>query len=221
MKLLSVCLFPFVFAAAGASTDLAVPVLRAGLSPRAIAAAGVAPPGVATMVTDMAASSAHQTGALAAADSTYTQAKVARDTLQRIVKRGQATPQQVLDFQQAKEGFANAAAARQAVLDALFTAATSGSSVAQRATLAQIRANARWKLPTEFLVVSRTQPQWVELRDLLTHEKVCAKLGWDPDPNYVSRLALLRAQPAVAAAKTRLDSTLAAVRAAWEIAVDV
>ncbi len=221
MKLLSVCLFPFVFAAAGASTDLAVPVLRAGLSPESIAAAGVAPPGVATMVTDMTASSAHQTGALAAADSTYAQARVAHDTLQRIVNQGQATPQQVLDFQQAKEGFANAAAARQAVLDALFTEATGGLGATQRATLAQIRANARWKLPTEFLVVSRTQVQWVELRELLTHEKIAAKLGWDPDPDCVSQLALLRAQPQVAAAKTSLDSTLAAVRVAWEVAVDV
>ena len=221
MKLLSVCLFPFVFAAAGASADLAVPVLRAGLSPEVIAAAGVAPSGVATMVTDMTASSAHQTGALAVADSTYAQAKATHDTLQRIVRRGQATAQEVADLQQAKQDLANATAARQAVLDALFDEATSSLTATQKATLSQIRANSAWKLPTEFLVISRTQAQWVELRDLLQHEKICAKLGWTPDPACVTSLAQLRAQASVAAAKTSLDTNQAAVTTAWEQAVDV
>lgn len=216
-------LFPLLFFVAGSAppsaNGTAVTLLRVGLGPEAIAASSVASTSVADMVTDLQQSSPAQGNELALADAAYATARQERDALRRLVRSGQATPAQVLELAQAQQTLDTATTARQAVLDALFTAATSDLSTAQKDVLAEIRANARWKLPTEFLVIERTQPQWIQLRDLLMEEKICAKIGDTMDPASVTALAALRAAPAVATAKAQLDANLAAVQAAWDLAV--
>ncbi len=201
------------------SSDTAVLALRAGLSAEALAASGITSTGVAGIIDDLTESDPAVNGDLAGADATYSSAKSSHDELQRLVKSGQATDQQVADLQQAKIDLDAAIAARDAVLDALFTAATADLTTAQKATLSTIRGNAHWKQPTEFLVIDRTDDEWVELRDLLQHEKTCADLGWEPEAACVTRLAQLRAHTDVATAKTGLDTNLASVRTAWEAAV--
>ena len=205
--------------AAASIADTEVLALRSGISPEAIAASGIASSAIVGMIDDLTQSDPAQNGELADADAAYASAKSTHDSLQRIVKSGQATDQQVADLQQAKTDLAAAASARDAVLDALFDAATTDVTAAQKATLGTIRGNRRWKLATELLVIDRTDEVWIELRDLLQHERTCQKLGWDVDSACAARLATLRAQSNVATAKTNLDTHLAAVRTAWEAAV--
>jgi hypothetical protein len=194
--------------------------IRLSLDAEALAAAGVSAAEVPGVVTALEESDEAQSGALATADAAWAAARQEADRLSRIVRAGNSTPQDVTDLTAAKEAFAGATAARDAVLDALFDAGTGVLSAGEQAVLAEVRANRRWKLSMEFLVISRTEAQWVELRDNLMAEKVCAKMGDTLDSEVVQALSAARAQTDVAAAKALLDANLAAVRAAWDAAFE-
>jgi hypothetical protein len=194
--------------------------IRLSLDAEALAAAGVSAAEVPGVVTALEESDEAQSGALATADAAWAAARQEADRLSRIVRAGNSTPQDVTDLTAAKEAFAGATAARDAVLDALFDAGTGVLSAGEQAVLAEVRANRRWKLSMEFLVISRTEAQWVELRDNLMAEKVCAKIGDTLDSEVVQALSAARAQTDVAAAKALLDANLAAVRAAWDAAFE-
>ncbi len=92
---------------------------------------------------------------------------------------------------------------------------SSPPKLAQRETLTAIRANAHWKLPTEFLVVERTEAEWVELRAALANERIAARNEEAPNEQRQALLGTARANPAVAAAKTALDANLATVKQSW------
>lgn len=194
--------------------------IRLSLDAEALAAAGVSAAEVPGVVTALEESDEAQSGALATADAAWAAARQEADRLSRIVRAGNSTPQDVTDLTAAKEALAGATAARDAVLDALFDAGTGVLSAGEQAVLAEVRANRRWKLSMEFLVISRTEAQWVELRDNLMAEKVCAKMGDTLDSEVVQALSAARAQTDVAAAKALLDANLAAVRAAWDAAFE-
>jgi hypothetical protein len=194
--------------------------IRLSLDAEALAAAGVSAAEVPGVVTALEESDEAQSGALATADAAWAAARQEADRLSRIVRAGNSTPQDVTDLTAAKEALVSATAARDAVLDALFDAGTGVLSAGEQAVLAEVRANRRWKLSMEFLVISRTEAQWVELRDNLMAEKVCAKIGDTLDSEVVQALSAARAQTDVAAAKALLDANLAAVRAAWDAAFE-
>ena len=194
--------------------------IRLSLDAEALAAAGVSAAEVPGVVTALEESDEAQSGALATADAAWAAARQEADRLSRIVRAGNSTPQDVTDLTAAKEALVSATAARDAVLDALFDAGTGVLSAGEQAVLAEVRANRRWKLSMEFLVISRTEAQWVELRDNLMAEKVCAKMGDTLDSEVVQALSAARAQTDVAAAKALLDANLAAVRAAWDAAFE-
>ena len=81
-----------------------------------------------------------------------------------------------------------------------------------------IRANAAWGLDTYFLVVDRTEPGWVALRDALDEQRIAAKYDEAVSAESQAVLSAALADQAVAAAKTNLESGLAAVQAAWDSA---
>ena len=68
----------------------------------------------------------------------------------------------------------------------------------------------------EFLVVDRSEAEWIQLREGLANERVAAKLGQAPDPIARAALAEFRSHPLVAAARANLDANLAVVTTAWE-----
>ena len=96
------------------------------------------------------------------------------------------------------------------------------SAGTQRATLTQIRANRAVDhsqgFPIEFQVASRTEAQWVALRDALANEKQAIKYPDTLDQDAQTLLSTTRAEGAVAAARTALDANLPAVQTAWNTA---
>ena len=195
-------------------------VIRVGLGPPALAAAGVAGGEVADIISDFAASDQAQTGALAAADAACRSARSAAGKLQRLIRSGKASAEEVSAYQIAKADLTQAEADRQAVLDALFAAAIQDLAAGKQAILTQIRANQARNLPIEFLVESRTDQQWLDLKKALQHEKVCLQLELDLDPEIEAALATWRGKTAVSTAKANLDGNGASVTAAWDSAVD-
>ncbi|MBI5283451.1 MAG: hypothetical protein HY874_00010 [Chloroflexi bacterium] len=211
-----------VFAASEAlpppPADFRVILLRAGLKPEALAAAGIAPSSIASALQSAAQSIAAAPSALATADADFAHARGESDRVERLIQSGKGTPADVSAYQNAKAALATATAQRSAVLDQLFASATANLSAAQRTALTNLRANAAWNLPPEFLVVNRSQEDWVRLRDALANEKIARKLHDQPDAGAQAQLANWRASVAVAAARTGLDTNLAQIRTNWNAA---
>ncbi|MBI5285617.1 MAG: hypothetical protein HY874_11035 [Chloroflexi bacterium] len=194
-----------------------VTLLRSGLRPEALAAAGVPPSSIASAL-QAAQSLTMVPTALASADAAFANARRASDRLERLIQSGKGTPADVAAYQIARAALASATAQRQAVLDQVFDAATTSLSTLQRTALINLRANAAWNLPPEFLVVNRTQEDWVRLRDALANEKIARKLHDQPDASAQAQLANWRSHSAVAAARGGLDTSLAQIRTNWNAA---
>ncbi len=196
--------------------SLGVVLHRTGLTPEAQAAAGLG--GAGTMSVGSAAQQANAAllTSLRELDQAVGQARHARDAAERKIQSGKASAGEVAAFPGLEQAFASASAARDTAVDGLFASAAAGLSPTQRATLAAIRANAHWKLPTEFLVVERTEAEWVELRAALANERIAARNEVAPNPQCQALLGTARANPAVAAAKTALDANLASVKQSWD-----
>ena len=201
---------------ASQSVSLGVVMHRTGLTPEALAAAGLGEAG--TMSVGGAAQQAN-TGlvtSLRELDHAVGQARKARDAAERKIQSGKASPEGIAAFPGLKQAFATASAARDTAVNGLFAAATESLNSTQRATLTAIRANAHWKLPTEFLVVERTEAEWVELRAALANERIAARNEETPNQQCQALLGTARANSAVAAAKTALDTNLAVVKQSWD-----
>jgi hypothetical protein len=201
---------------ASQSVSLGVVMHRTALTPEALAAAGLGEAG--TMSVGGAAQLAN-TGlvtSLRELDHAVGQARNARDAAERKIQSGKASPEEIAAFPGLEQAFATASAARDTAVNGLFAAATEGLNSTQRATLTAIRANAHWKLPTEFLVVERTEAEWVELRAALANERIAARNEEAPNQQCQALLGTARANSAVAAAKTALDANLATVKQSWD-----
>jgi len=202
-----------------ASTDLASTLIRAGLDPDALAAAGVSGNQASGLVDAFEAAMAAEPARLATADASYRSAKVTSDQLRRLIQSGRGDQQDVSNYQTAMSGLQSAEADRKSALDDWFDAGTAGLGLAQVATLQTLRGNRDWKLDIEFLTVDRTEAEWVQLRDALTHERVAAKYGENVDPGVQSFLAAARSNATVSAATTSFSANLSAVKASWENAI--
>jgi hypothetical protein len=199
--------------------ELAVALHRAGLGPEVLAAAGLGPGNIESVVGEAFQDIAEQPGALDLGDAALGDARRQCSELERIIQSGQATDEQIAAHPAAAAELAQAEAQCEGVLAGLFDAGTAGLSNAQRQKLSAIRANRRWDLPTEFLVVDRSEAQWVLLRDCLANERIAVQLGEDPDPQAQQILAEGRSHPLVAAAKANLDANLDVVTSVWEQAI--
>lgn len=191
---------------------------RAGLDPQALAAAGVVPSQVAECVSAVANSPVAAPGFLAQIDATYETARSVHDSLERRVQSGLASESEVAQLVAAKQSLEAAASARQSVSDTLHFAGAAQLSPAQQAALTVIRSNRAWNLPIELLAVSRTEAEWVALRKALTNERVSAASGQTPNAACQALLGAARSNSAVAAAKSAIDTNLAAIQSAWSVA---
>lgn len=198
------------------SVSLGVVLHRTGLTPEAIAAAGLGAAGTVSIGGAAQLAHAGLVTSLRELDHAVGQARNARDAAERKIQSGKASAGEVAAFPGLEQAFASASAARDSAVNGLFASAAAGLSPTQRATLAAIRANAQWKLPTEFLVVDRTEAEWVELRAALANERIAARNGEAPNPQCQALLGAARANPAVAAAKTALNANLASVKQSWD-----
>ena len=201
--------------------ELAAAMLRIGLGPAQLTAAGGSPSTVATVVGDSLDDMIANPAAIELADAAFAESKQQCDLLKRVIQSGQATLEQIDACAVAMTQLALAEAQRHSVLNNLFTCAAENLSASQQSTLAAIRGNRNWDLPIEFLTVDRTEPQWVQLREALANERISAKLSQEPDPEAQALLQQLRGNPLVATAKANLDANLTVVTVAWEQAIGV
>lgn len=205
--------------------DFPCTLIRAGLDPAAITAAGVSS-GTVTSVLQAAADTINANPtALPNADTALASARVDSDRLRALIQSGLAQQEDITAYQTATANLATATAQRQAVLDQIFTTAIASLSAGQKTVLTQIRSNRGSDFskdyPTEFLAVDRTQVDWVSVRDCLANERIAIQLPDTLDQGAQAQLATWRADPTVSAAKNALDTNLASVTTAWNTAAGV
>lgn len=200
--------------------EIAVALLRAGLSPEALACAGVNANGVEELIEVAGTHLTQYASNLATADTNYAAARVQVDAIERKAQSCTASQEELTQLATANSSLAQATAARTAALDSLITSATAHLSAGQRTTLATIRSNASWALPTQYLAENRSQTDWVKLRDALANQKISAKYGETPDETCQSFLSAVHATQATSAAVSNNESLLATVKATWATALD-
>jgi hypothetical protein len=199
-------------------TDFRTTLIRAGLDSTALAAAGVSTNSVSSVLQAVSTTINNDPSRLSNSDTAYATARRDVDRLKALIESGKASQEDVSSYQSASASLATATAARQAALDAYFTAGGGVLSEGQRTTLTAIRANRTYELPIEFLVVNRSQQEWVDLRDALANERIEPEVGEEPDPGDQAALATWRAVNAVASAKSSTESNLASITTSWNSA---
>lgn len=205
-------------APAPASTPMAATMMRVGLDAERLAAAGVSSQETSAAIA--AAVEEHDTGdSLAQADADFAACKATCSKLEREIKSGLASSEDVTAYKAAAEDLATLTAARDAALEAIFEAGIVGLSAAEKATLRTIRENAHWKLPVQYLTVERTEADWVKLRDYLDARRMHQEDGEEVPAEVTSHLATVESADKVSGAKASLDSSLAAIQTAWNAAV--
>ena len=201
------------------ASDLEVALLRSGLGPEALTAAGLSGANATTVVSDLITYMTTNPGVLDSADSSFSSAKNAADQLKRTIQSGLATAQDLTDYTTAKANLASATTTRDGVISDFFTEGIANLSPAQKDALSTIRGNAYWDRPTEFLTVTNTETQWVELRNCLAHERIANANGEAVDAGVQTILNGFRGNATVSAAKASLDSNLATVTSAWNLEI--
>jgi hypothetical protein len=201
-----------------APAELRSALARCGLSPSVLTAAGVNAAGATTLVANVRQYLTDHPDDLRDADSSVFAAQASCDQLMRKVQQGQASLQERAGYEAALGALDSARAGRDGVLAAVQTAALANFSSAQQGVLAAIRANSRWKLPVQYLTTTRTDAQWVALRDALANDRQAAAAGVSPDPSCHQLVVGADAVPSTSAAAQNLAAHLADVAAAFRAA---
>ena len=196
------------------STETLNAMLLAGLDASSICAVGVAPQGMAAFAAEFRDDFAQHGVELTQAELRLADSQTASDALRRRIQSGKGTAEDMTAYQAAMAQLEAARGARSAALAACRAGAEATLSQDQRAQLGRIRANRQWELPTEFLLVDRTETQWVALRDALANEKIAPRYGDQTAPEHVAVLATACAHADVASARMRLQANLATTQSA-------
>lgn len=199
----------------GAAVESAL--LRTGIEPLALASAGVTDGEVAGIAANVAEEVA-TLNALSAADAAWVSAKQDMQELERLVRSGRGSPEDVTAYNAAKSAYESAEATRNSALDAVFAAAVADLDEGEASTLATIRSNMQWELPAHYLVVNRTEAEWVALDRALANERISAERGRGADSACSTLLATVEAEEDIAAATTACGANVASIRTAWATA---
>lgn len=200
--------------------DTADSLMRAGLDPDSLAAAGVTSGEIATVVADAETYIDANSSELSGADSHYVTLRSEVDALRRKVRSGQASIEEIASLATKQDELATAASDRESAIEAIFDAATDSLSAGEKTALANIQANRSWATAIEFLVINRTDQQWLALTEALTNEAVATEEGTSVETACASLLLTERAKSEVSSAKTSFDANASAVASAWDTAVN-
>ncbi len=198
--------------------ELAGALVRAGLTPEHLAAAGVDGTRARAVYAAAEAHLEEHIGTLRGADADLAEARAEHDRLLRLVQSGTGSPEDVTALASARTTLAGAQSAADAANAGLFAAATEGLSGGEVAAVQTARTNAGAgrALATRYLLQERTEAQWRRLRDALANRRIAAARGEEPDQGAAGTCLDADADSATAAAN--LQANLAGVQAAWEAA---
>lgn len=202
-------------------TDVEVELIRAGLDPESMTAAGVTSGQVAEIIADAEEYLTTNLDAMRRAEADHAVYEGQAERLRRLRRGGQASQQDLTDLAAAEANAAGELATLQSLRDGFFAAATDSLGDQDVVTrLETIAANRRWTAPVQYKCVGRSEAQWVALRDALANDRISGDLGEEPDQALQQLITACDAEQTTAAAAARLESNLAGVLAGFENAID-
>jgi hypothetical protein len=182
-----------------------------GLDAAALAAVGINAEACAAMLQRLVASSV----AIDGLDQAKTGLLGASEALEEARQSAQDGSSEAAATIGEREASVQAASSTVAGLRAALRGiALDGVSPAAVAMLNAIDGNRKRRVPTEFMVVTRSDSDWEMLERAIRREGRCQRTGETLEPEYASLLASVRAEPAVAAAALSIASLRPAVEAA-------
>lgn len=191
-----------------------------GLDPKTLTASGVDAAQVQVLVREARTALENVNDALVVAESELSALRVREADLERMVRAGIDRENALQALTQARVALADAeqrvASARQAIWNAA-TAHLQSGVVSKVQRVAQAR---RWELPIEYAAAERSEQEWVELREALSHVRWCQSRGESVDESASSVVSRENSRTEVAEAKVRLDTYFDVVSASFRSAVD-
>lgn len=205
------------------SEQLRLAMSAAGLSPQSLTAAGVTSEvEVVAVVNRVKNHLAGSPEAVKAAFEAMGTARQAVADLERSIQSGTAGGEALQALGAARTNLQTAIGNRDTVIAGIYNAGVNNLDETQRTVLARIRNNGEnWNCPTEFLVIDRSEPNWVTLVAELAHERIAAKRGTAVDQDVQAALTVARNEPTVSLALSRLATSLAGVQQTWDAATTV
>lgn len=203
------------------NTEFAAVLLRIGLGADALAAAGITSEQVSALAS--AVEQNYSAATMQSRDEAFVAAKQTHDRLRRVVQSGKGTAQDVTALRSAETTLASATSARESYLAGLRTAGLATVSSELATLVNRVRTNrARSSfghLPVQYLVTERSEANWVALRDALAAKRIAEQDEEETFPaSAQNHLAAVDAESEIATAKVNLDTRIAAVQTAWNLA---
>lgn len=106
------------------------------------------------------------------------------------------------------------------MLAAAYAAAVAGLPTSVRPTFDRAASNRLRDLPSEYLVLDRSESQWQALRKALRHVATCQKLSVAPAAHFAQLIADTNSEPSVIAAKSALALNQLAIKQSLQSALD-
>jgi hypothetical protein len=203
------------------NSELAVTLLRSGISPEALAAAGFTGPQTTALVDRARDTLSESIVDLRAADAALAEQRGRVDRLERLVRSGLSQEQDRQDLPSARTARTTAQSTLDSELQAVRSDALGdGQSEGRLLTLSTIRANSRWKFPAQYLCRTAAEAQWVELRNALSIKRQAERDNLEVPGPAAQVLTQWNADTNVSAAAANLAANLPEVQTAWDIAID-
>jgi hypothetical protein len=212
--------------------ELGVALTTVGLSAAALTAVGADEASIKTLVSEARLHLSAEIALWRSASDNVGKAQGEVDRLTALIQAGTATPEDLAALKPAQEAALQARSTRDSMRSAFFDAATAALPAAELKRL-QLKAmstqrEAGWDLPTEYLLGQHKggqggqgggEPEWLELRDALSHVRIAEKLNQQPEAAATQTILEAKADPDVAAASAWLSANLAPLTDAWNKAV--
>lgn len=188
-------------------------LIRLAISPESAAAAGVTPSQVQDMF-DAAAQfcDAYREQARQAHEAVNL-GRDAVESVRRTVFSSEATRNTALAT--AEQQLTQAISQQNQLYQTAHDAITASLDPAVRTRIGLVRQSVEHRVGIEYLVVTRSDSQWLDLKKALEHVRSCRVSGTEPTAEMVAIVQTADADQVVAQAKQRLNTTLSALRNAW------
>jgi hypothetical protein len=192
-------------------------LIAAGLTPSILAASGIQAEQASAMIAAAHQYALEHQSELDGADRAVGEARNRASEHQRQSQPGSQVQPAAEQGAVIQAQLAAAVATRSSVRTALRQAACADLSDASRLQIANMLANSgREGVATKFLAVQRTEPEWLALREDLTHVAQATEQGVTPDAQVLARVLEAESDPAVIAAAQNLQAGLASIEQAFE-----
>lgn len=206
-------------AATAFESEASMTLRRLELGASTLSAAGATTTETTQVVSDMDDWLGNNEGEIASASATLNSATQAWTAMRSKIQSGQATSEEIESLPSLESAKNAAQSALSSLHDEAFDAAVDGLSEAKQSLAANVRANSAWKFKPYFLVVNRTEANWIALRDALDEQRIATKYGESTSSAALAIISAALADQDVASAKVNYDSNLSSIETAWNSAV--